>query len=253
MRGMTRSRSLQGTLATLALVAGLAACSVGSVGSDFPSPTAIPTLNPNQLELLRRSASPSPAGQRTPSPVPAPTPTPRPTPMPTPVDPALEAMLPASLRGIPLQRFSAPASLFTPGGDMCLFLCPDEPGRLAAAAGLRVDDLTVGFAIPTQTSDLKVGVIAVRFPGVETARLVGIRLKAGGHASVASPAPPSDSSTVKVGSRPVIFATYPPFYVPEQGEYLTASGDVLFIIAGLPPSATGAVPDDVALMVRALP
>ncbi len=160
MRGGIRSHPLP-TLVTIALVASLAACSVGSTGSDFPSPTAIPTLNPNQLELLRRSASPPPAPSRPRDP----TPTPRLTPMPTPVDAALEAMLPASLRGIPLQRATMPASIFTPQGDMCLLLCPDEPGRLATAAGLRVEDLTVGFAIPTQTSDLSVGIIAIRFPG----------------------------------------------------------------------------------------
>jgi hypothetical protein len=248
MRGGIRSHPLP-TLVTIALVASLAACSVVSTGSDFPSPTAIPTLNPNQLDLLRPSGAPA----RTPSRVPDPTPTSRPTPMPTPVDPALEAMLPTSLRGIPLQRASVPASLFTPAGDMCLLLCPDEPGRLATAAGLEIEDLTVGFAIPTQTSDLAVGVIAIRFPGVDTSRLVDIRVRAGGHTGVA-PSPGSvETTTVHVGARTISWVTWPPFYQPRQGEYLTASGDVLFIIAGLPPSATGAVPDDVALMVRALP
>jgi hypothetical protein len=236
----TRSRSLQASLLALALVAGLAACSVGSTGSDFPSPTAIPTPSP---------ASPTPSP--TPTRVPDPTPTPYPTPMPTPVDAALEAMLPASLRGIPLQRSSMPASVFTPEGDMCLFLCPSEPGRLAAAAGLRIEDLTVGFAIPTQASDLKVGITAIRFPGVDTSRLVGIRLKAGGHTGVAPPPGSVNPTTVHIGSRTITWVTWPPFY--RQGEYLTASGDVLFLIDGAPPSETGVAPDDVALMVRALP
>ena len=240
-------------VALAALVVGLAACSVAPAGSDPPSPGPTPTLNPNQLEELRRSASPSVASRPTQSPVSEPTPTLRPTPSPSPVDPALEAMLPSSLRGIALQRSSAPVSAFAGGGDMCIFMCPDEPGRLATASGLRIDDLTVGFAIPTQTSDLEAGIIAIRFPGVATADLVGIRLRAGGHASVASPRPPPDTTKVRVGSRTLTSATWPPFYVPGQGEYLTASGDVLFIIAGPPPSSTGEAPADVALAAAALP
>ncbi len=238
----SRSRLLQPTFVALVLLACVTACSTGSTGSDFPSPTAIPTLNQT-----------SPARSPTTSPVPVPTPTPHPTPKPTPVDAALEAMLPASLRGIPLQRASMPASIFTPDGDMCLWLCPSEPGRLAAAAGLQVEDLTVAFAIPMQTSDLAAGVIAIRFPGVDTAKLVGIRVKAGGHTGVVPPPGSVQTVQVSVGARTITWVTWPPFYQPRQGEYLTASGDVLFIIAGLPPSATGTVPDDVALLVGALP
>jgi hypothetical protein len=136
---------------------------------------------------------------------------------------------------------------------MCLWLCPDEPGRLATAAGLRIDDLTVAVAVATQASDLQVGVIAIRFPGIDTAKLVGIRVKAGGHTGVAPPPGSVATTTVHVGPRTITWVTWPPFYAPRQGEYLTASGDVLFIIAGLPPTSTGVVPDDVALMVHALP
>ena len=154
--------------------------------------------------------------------------------MPTPVDPALEAMLPASLRGIPLQRASVPASLFTPAGDMCFLLCPDEPGRLAAAAGLRVEDLTVAFAIPTQTSDLAVGSHrdplprAWQRPASSTSECVPAAIPVSLRRPVPSTPPSCD-----VGSRPVTWVTWPPFYRPAQGEYLMASGDVLFIIAGL--------------------
>ena len=164
-------------------------------------------------------------------------------------------MLPSALRDIPLQRFSMPASMFEVGGDMCSLLCPGEPSRLAASAGVPIQALTVAVAYPARDARLQVGVIAIRFDGLEAKRsLVDVRIKAGGHVTpyevdglVARTTP------LKVGSRTVTWATWPAFYSDEQGEYLLSSGNVLFIVAGLPPSKDGKVPDDVRSLINALP
>jgi hypothetical protein len=51
----------------------------------------------------------------------------------------------------------------------------------------------------------------------------------------------------------VAWTTYPPFFLPAPGEYLLASGDELFMVAGDPPNADGTVHHDVALLIAALP
>jgi len=58
---------------------------------------------------------------------------------------------------------------------------------------------------------------------------------------------------VKAGSRTATWVTWPPFFRPEEGEYLLSSGDVLFIVVGTPPGKDGKVPDDVRTMVESLP
>src|SRR5689334_21617972 len=122
----------------------LAACSVapasGSPAAVAPGPSATPTLNPNQLEELRRSLGITPEPPQRATPAATPTTdvdgTPPPAPTPSPFAPDLEAMLPTAVDGVPLQRFSAPASLYDTGGDICALLCPGEPTRLAEAAGV---------------------------------------------------------------------------------------------------------------------
>src|SRR5207342_3259941 len=91
---------------------------------------------------------------------------PPPTPAPTPFDAALEALLPASIRAMPLGRWSEPASMFATGGDMCSFVCPAEPARLAAEAGVSMEDIAIAIAYPDTASGLKVAILAIRFPGV---------------------------------------------------------------------------------------
>ena len=49
------------------------------------------------------------------------------------------------------------------------------------------------------------------------------------------------------------WVTYPPFFHQEQGEHLLATGDVLFVVLGEPPSGSGTVPADVGLVIEALP
>lgn len=128
-------------------------------------------------------------------------------------------------------------------------MCPDEPGRLAAASSVAVDDITVAIAFPHENSGLAVAIIAIRLPSVETKRLVPIRLAAGGH----STSGPADTQDVRVGSRTVVWATYLPFFNQYDNEYLYAHGEVLFLIVGAPPTARGDAPPDVALAIKALP
>jgi hypothetical protein len=238
----------------LGLVAAVAACSIDPAASGD---SATATLNPNQLEALRRSAGISP----TPRPVevtPLPsgtspsTASPGATPGPTPFDADLEAMLPTSIRGIPLSRFSAPVSAFAGGGDMCSMLCPDEPARLAEVSGVAIDDIGLAAAYPDQSSGLKVGVLALRFPGIATSRLVDIRIEEGGTFGPRNGFAPI-TEALEIGSRTVTRVMYPPFYHPELGEYLLATDDVLFVVVGGQPSASGVVPDDVRLAIDALP
>jgi hypothetical protein len=176
-------------------------------------------------------------------------------PTPSPFAPGLEAMLPPAINGVPLQRFSAPAVLYDTGGDICALLCPGEPTRLAEAAGVPVEKLTVAVGFPARDSTLRTGVIAIRFEDLDPKRSpVDVRIKAGGHTTpyrvddlVARAVP------LTVGARTVTWVTWPAFYRPEQGEYLLSSGDVLFIVVGTPSDKDGAIPDDVRSMVEALP
>src|SRR4029077_18477607 len=99
---MTGRGLLVAAMATVAVL--VMACSVDPTASGR---AAKPTLNPNQLEMLRRSAgvSPTPSPVTTPDPAAAsagPTAPAAATPVPSPYDAALEAMLPSSIHGLPL-------------------------------------------------------------------------------------------------------------------------------------------------------
>lgn len=240
----------------------VAACSVapasGSPAAVVPGPSATPTLNPNQLEELRRSLgiTPQPPQPASPGATAAIDGTPPPAPTPSPFAPDLEAMLPAAIGGAALLRFSAPAALYDTGGDICFLLCPGEPTRLAKAADVPLDKVTVAVAFPPRDSSLRTGVIAIRFDGLDARRSpVDVRLKAGGH--VYSPSQDAGlvpkTTVLKLGSRTVTWVTWPPFYNATQGEYLLSSGDILFIVIGTPPDKAGNVPADVRAMVEALP
>lgn len=237
----------------------VAACSVEPGRSARPSALAAasptPTLNPNQLEELRRSAGVSLAPPPTMTPAEtevASAPTTGPTPVPSPYDAALEAMLPSSLRNVPLTRYSVPITWFATDGDMCSFVCPEEPVRLSAASGVDPAAIVFGVAYADRSSDLKAAIMALRFPKIPTAQLVDIRVKERGPIGTTADLP-TDTRPLTVGSRAVTWATYPPFYDEEGGEYLLATGDVLFIVVGAPPTAAGAVPDDVKLAIGSLP
>jgi len=257
----TRFRSVLVLLAVAALVT---ACSVtpapGSPGAVVAGPSGTPTLNPNQLEELRRSLGITPEPPQPATPAATPTTdfdgTPPPASTPSPFAPDLEALLPSAIDGVPLQRFSAPAALYDTGGDICALLCPGEPTRLAEAAGVPLEKVTVAVAFPARNASLRSGVIAIRFDGLDPKRSpVDVRLKAGGHTFSPSSAPdlPPDARQLKVGSRAVTSVLWPPFYQPEQGEYLISSRDVLFIVIGTAPAKDGTVSADVRKLVEALP
>ena len=164
-------------------------------------------------------------------------------------------MLPSMVRDTPLQRFSTPASVFDVGGDMCSLLCPGEPSRLAAAAGVPLTGLTVAVAFPARDTGLQVGVIAIRFEGLDANRSpVDVRIKAGGHTTPYKvDGLLARTTPLKAGARTVTWVTWPAFYSDGQGEFLLSSGNVLFIVAGLPPNKDGTIPADVRSMVDALP
>ena len=229
----------------------VAACSISSAPGS-PGAAATPTLNPNQIAEQRRSAgasAPPEASQ------PAAAESFPGLPTPSAYAPDLEALLPATVGDVPLTRFSAPASLYDVGGDICLLLCPGEPSRLAKEAGVPVTALTVAVAFPAQGANLRAAVIAIRFDGLDPKRSpVDVRIRAGGHTT------PYEVDRMrarviplKVDPHAVSWVTWPAFYKDEQGEYLLSSGNVLFIVAGLPPTKDGLVPDDIRRMVEALP
>lgn len=156
-------------------------------------------------------------------------------------------MLPASVRGVRLQRISVPLSQVAGGSDVCFLMCADEPGRLAEASVVPLEAITYAFAMDP-SAELGVAVAAIRFPGVKSSRLIDIRLAAGSH----SGAHMAEPQTIKVGTRTILWVTYGPFNTPYDDEYLYASGDVLFLISGWPPE-NGHAPRDVGLAVDLLP
>ena len=128
-----------------------------------PGASPTPTLNPNQLAEQRRSAGataqPDPSQPATIESFPG-------LQTPAAYAPDLEAILPAVVDDMPLTRFSAPASLYDVGGDICSLLCPGEPSRLAEAAGVPLTAITVAVAFPAQGADFRAAVIAIRFDGL---------------------------------------------------------------------------------------
>ena len=155
-------------------------------------------------------------------------------------------MLPASVRGVPLERLSVPI-LQHSGSDICLLMCSDEPARLAEASGVPIDEITYAYAFDPNGA-LAVAVAAIRFPGLDAARLIEVRLEAGSHSSDHLTRPES----IKLGARSILWVTYWPHRHTYDNEYLYASGDVLFLISGWPPE-NGKAPRDVQLAVDLLP
>jgi hypothetical protein len=57
--------------------------------------------------------------------------------------PPLESIFPATLAGQKGQGFSIQGAAIGPGGDVCAIICPGEPQAVAAAFGVRVEDVDV--------------------------------------------------------------------------------------------------------------
>lgn len=266
-----------GGAVTVGMAAVLAVAIAGCVGNPAqgdtaPIESASPDANSSVATQSAVTASPSeslrpafltpspPSSSPAPSMLPAPTPSPLPRPSPrstapaspAPFDAALEAMLPDSLDGIPLTKMSAPITNAM-GGDICTLLCPNEPKRLSAASGVPVEDISMAIAVGGDGPGIRFLITAIRFPGLETSRLIPMRFEAGGHSAGDGEPWPAETTNVRVGSRTIVWATYPPWYNAFDNEYLYAHGDILFLISGLPPTKGGHAPEDVALAVKALP
>lgn len=162
-------------------------------------------------------------------------------------------MLPRAMHGIEFQRHSGPMAPFASGGDMCILLCADEPGRLSKASGVPIERMTLGLGLPAHDdSGFAAGVLAIRFRGVDDRSLVDVRLEAGGHSTVTLDVP-AKVVRLRVGRKAVLWVTWPPWVEDWDGEYLLDHDDVLFIVQGAPPSPGGTVSGDVALLIEALP
>lgn len=135
---------------------------------------------------------------------------------------------------------------------MCIVLCSHEPGRLASASGMDVEDLRFAIALPPDDSGLAVQVVAIQFPGLATDRLIPVRLEAGGHSGPPENDPPPRVTELEAGSETVTLVEWA-WWFPEAGqsEYLYARDDILYLIGGLVPE-DGHAPADVTLAVEAL-
>ncbi len=134
-------------------------------------------------------------------------------------------------------------------GDMCGVMCAAVPDRFAEASGVPIDELTIASAMAADET-VEVVVLAIGFPGRDASRVMDIRLAAGSRSGEEYP---PETTPVKVGSRTILWATYPPFDLSYDNEYIYAVDGVLFIILGPPPTDDGKAPRDVALAVGQLP
>ena len=248
---MSTSGALRAAL--VVVVVGLAGCVAAPPAEPAASVTAVsPSASVSALASARPPASGSGGRSATPPATASATASAAPTPAPSwpHADAALEAYLPAEIRGMSLIRFSMPASAFTGGGDMCLLLCGSEPGDLGRALGVPVDSITVAFAIPDSTG-LAIGAIAFRVKGAESAKLV----RAGASLNGVVGGGGDPGFPVTIGGRDA-------YFVARLGrpQYLIPSGDVLVFIFGDPPttapntiSPDGSIPPDVEALVRLIP
>jgi hypothetical protein len=166
------------------------------------------------------------------------------------VDPSLEALLPARVGDAKLIRSSAAGTSFTGGGDVCFYVCPDEPRLMAESVGATREDLTVAFAYDRVDGGLgRYLLVAFRVRGASGAELRTGRI------SLYHPDPPYPIvGDVQVAGRTVTVAMH--WWAPNSTEYLVVRDDALImIVAAAPEDTTGklAVPDAVATLVKALP
>jgi len=146
-------------------------------------------------------------------------------------DPKLEEILPASIGGRQLERYSAPAAAFETGGDMCSLICPGEMSNLAKALGVDVADIDVAIAYSREAP--AVLIIAFRVAGKSPAELVEGRIDA--FASIDNPFLVRGDATV--GGKQVTIAHYRPLDT-SSNELLYAKGDTLFSIRPIPEDDT---------------
>ena len=146
-------------------------------------------------------------------------------------DPKLEEILPASIDGRQLERYSAPAAAFETGGDMCSLICPGEMANLAKALGVEVADIDVAIAYSREAP--AVLIVAFRVAGKSPAELVEGRIDA--FASIDNPFLVRGDATV--GGKQVTIAHYRPLDT-SSNELLYAKGDTLFSVRPIPEDDT---------------
>lgn len=242
------------TVALVALVATvtiLAGCAVGSglAGSSGSSPivvaptsSASPSLAPTAPAF---SPGPSPMPHLAASPI-AGGPTASPN-LPH-ADADLERYVPAQIGPHGLWRWSLAGPDVPPaGGDVCLFLCGNEPREFADALQIPLDRVTVALAMGDGGG---IGGVAFRAKGVATDRLAAAGAAISGGVVGGGPSFP-----LTVGGRNVTYLDR-----LGRGQYLIPIGDVLVFLYGDAPmtapgqiSPNGIVPPDVVALIGALP
>jgi hypothetical protein len=243
------SGALAAFVATMTIVAGCVGGS-GSASSDRSraAVTAASTSSPSVvLTPPTQPASPSPTRSPTPS---SSAEAGRPTAgagLPH-ADVDLERYVPPQIGGVGLDQFSLAGPNVPPaGGDMCLFLCGNEPREFADALGIPLARITVALAMSEHGA---IGGIAFRAKGVATDRLAAAGAAISGGVVGGGPSFP-----MKVAGRDVTYVAR-----LGRGQYLIPIDDVLVFLYGEPPvtapghiSPTGTVPPDVVSLIEALP
>jgi hypothetical protein len=158
-------------------------------------------------------------------------------------EPGLEVLLPATLDGRPLQRFSVPGIAFPEGGDICSIVCPGEPQRMAEEVGVAIEGVEI--AVAGTDDEPAVSIVAMRFEGADTDALVPAREVVAGHGRLV------EKTEHTVAGRTAWRYRAPPFDDTASEEWLYAKNDVLYVIRALPDG--GDVPRMVELAIAALP
>ena len=138
-----------------------------------------------------------------------------PTPVRSPYDAALEAMLPSSLRDVPLTRYSVPITRSRPAAT-CVRSSARRAGAAVCRIGVDAAAIVFGVAYADRSSDLKAAIMALRF---RRSRPPSWSTSGSRSGSVGTTTDlPTDARDLTVGSRAVTWATYPPFYEDDHGE-----------------------------------
>jgi hypothetical protein len=135
------------------------------------------------------------------------------------VRPRLEQLLPDTIAGKPIQRFSLPASAIPTGGDICSYVCPGEIPALSKATRVPVERMDIGIAVAPDAPGAFV--VAFRVPGASDRQLVEARAGLG---------EPFGRGTQKIGGKVVTWVAHDPFPNSSQNEYLYAKDHVLYSI-----------------------
>jgi hypothetical protein len=244
------NRPLAALVATVTIVAG---CQVG-LGSAAPSPSpSVVAVATSRSPVSLSATAPAPSLEHStfPSPVASPIVPGSPTAsleLPH-ADVDLERYVPAQIGTVGLVRWSLAGPDVPPaGGDMCLFLCGNEPRDFARALGISLDRVTVALAMSERGG---IGGVAFRGRDVATARLTAAGAAISG--GVVGGGTPVFAITVAGRS-----ATY--LERLGRGQYLVPIRDVLVFLYGEAPmtapgqiSPNGRVAPEVVALIDALP